>query len=225
MLADAAGLQALRDLGARSVPVVSRGDKWVDGQALQALADFVGVNWTHRMLSPAELTKRINTVLTAVARFGAQLPQDKLASMLPNGFRSYVSLVTHVGQIVEAYLDYVEHGVRLEEAAYVKPVPRSVVVPADIAVFELSVLERFNAWWKKSGSTANFAAAANVYYGEQTLHEFMERSAWHAAQHTRQVQLLLETLGIAPDRPLAKEDLAGLPLPENVWDDKMVFTA
>ncbi len=197
----------------------------MDGQALQALADFVGVNWTHRMLAPAELAKRINTVLSAVARFGAQLPQDKLASMLPNGFRSYVSLITHVGQIVEAYLDYVQHGVRLEESAYVKPVPKSVVVPADIATFELSVLERFNAWWRTSGDKTDYAAPANVYYGEQTLHEFMERSAWHAAQHTRQVQLLLETLGVTPDRPLAKEDLAGLPLPENVWDDKMVFTA
>ena len=102
---------------------------------------------------------------------------------------------------------------------------RDLVVPADIATFELSVLERFNAWWRTSGDKTDYAAPANVYYGEQTLHEFMERSAWHAAQHTRQVQLLLETLGVAPDRPLAKEDLAGLPLPENVWDDKMVFTA
>lgn len=97
------------------VPVVSRGRDWVDGQALQALADFVGVRWTHRMLAPADLAVRVNTVLSAAARFSAQLPPYRLAAMLPNGFRSYASLATHIGQIVEAFLDQVEHGVRLEE--------------------------------------------------------------------------------------------------------------
>ncbi len=29
---------------------------------------------------------------------------------------------------------------------------------------------------------------------------------------------LLERLGIPPDGPLSAEDLAGLPLPEGVWD-------
>jgi hypothetical protein len=223
VLADEAGLQELRGLGARMVPVVSRGRDWVDGQALQALADFVGVRWTHRMLAPADLVVRVNAVLSAAARFSAQLPPYRLAAMLPNGFRSYASLATHIGQIVEAFLDQVENGVRLEESAYVKPVPAHITTPGALAAFQDSVRGRFNDWWRAAGSAADFAAPANVYYGEQTLHEFFERSAWHSAQHTRQLQLLIETLGIAPNHPLVKADLAGLPLPENVWDDKMVF--
>jgi hypothetical protein len=31
--------------------------------------------------------------------------------------------------------------------------------------------------------------------------------------------LILESLGIAPDRALTPEDLAGLPLPEKAWDE------
>jgi hypothetical protein len=31
--------------------------------------------------------------------------------------------------------------------------------------------------------------------------------------------LVLESLGIAPERPLGEADLAGLPLPEKAWDE------
>ncbi len=218
-------MEEMRALGARSIPVVSRGKDWVDGQALNALAQFLGVPWTHRMLPPSQLAKRVDTVLAADARFVMQLPPDKLAAMLPNGFRSYASLSTHVGYIIEAFLDLVEKGVRLEGAVYEKMAPPHLTTPGDVAAFLQGIRSRFDAWWRASGATADYAGKVDVYYGEQTLHEFMERSAWHAAQHTRQMQLLLETLGQVPDGPLGKADLAGLPLPENVWDDKLVFTA
>jgi hypothetical protein len=50
------------------------------------------------------------------------------------------------------------------------------------------------------------------------MHDVFERTAWHAAQHTRQMTLMLETYGITPDRPLSVEDLTGLPVPDEVWD-------
>ena len=50
------------------------------------------------------------------------------------------------------------------------------------------------------------------------MHEVLERTAWHAAQHTRQLALILESFGIEADRPLSAADLAGLPVPEEVWD-------
>jgi hypothetical protein len=31
--------------------------------------------------------------------------------------------------------------------------------------------------------------------------------------------LVLESLGIAPERPLGAAELAGLPLPEKAWDE------
>jgi hypothetical protein len=62
-------------------------------------------------------------------------------------------------------------------------------------------------------------ALVETYYGARSMHEVLERTAWHSAQHTRQLMMLLDMLRIAPNGPLAPADLAGLPLPERVWDD------
>jgi hypothetical protein len=57
-----------------------------------------------------------------------------------------------------------------------------------------------------------------MYYGTHPLHQFLERSAWHSAQHARQIVAVLERLGIAPDGPLTAADYAGLPLPAGLWE-------
>ena len=59
----------------------------------------------------------------------------------------------------------------------------------------------------------------DTYFGRHRVHEVLERSAWHPAQHARQLMLLLDELGIEPDGRLTAQDLAGLPLPEKAWDD------
>jgi len=58
----------------------------------------------------------------------------------------------------------------------------------------------------------------DTYFGRHPLHEVLERTVWHPAQHTRQLMLILDDLGIEPNRRLRAEDFAGLPLPEKVWD-------
>ncbi|HEX9673735.1 MAG TPA: hypothetical protein VGA12_09905 [Burkholderiales bacterium] len=45
-----------------------------------------------------------------------------------------------------------------------------------------------------------------------------ERSTWHSAQHARQLIHVLERFGIEPDGRLTAEDLAGLPLPERLFE-------
>ncbi len=49
------------------------------------------------------------------------------------------------------------------------------------------------------------------------VHDMLERTVWHAAQHTRQLALMLEMGGTKPDRPLTAQDLSGLPVPDEVW--------
>ena len=80
------------------------------------------------------------------------------------------------------------------------------------------MIGRFDRWWA-STADRTCAAAIDTYYGAHSLHEVLERSAWHSAQHARQLMMLLESLAIVPDGPLTQEQLAGLPLPEKVWDD------
>ena len=61
------------------------------------------------------------------------------------------------------------------------------------------------------------AHRVETYYGRRTMHEVLERTTWHAAQHARQLVLMLEAHGIAADRPLTPADLAGLPMPDDPW--------
>ena len=60
MLEDAAGLAELRRLGARSVPVLSRGDEWVFAQNIAHVVKFLGLNEaTGPVLSPSQLMERL----------------------------------------------------------------------------------------------------------------------------------------------------------------------
>ena len=88
----------------------------------------------------------------------------------------------------------------------------------DIARYGEGVLERAQAWWRGYPERA-CARAVGTYFGKQPLHIVLERTVWHPAQHTRQLMLILDTLGIEPDTRLAAADLAGLPLPEKAWDE------
>ncbi len=87
----------------------------------------------------------------------------------------------------------------------------------DIAAWGMSVREELHDWWDAETDRA-LQRLVPTYYGQRTMHDVLERTAWHAAQHTRQVMLMLETYGIAPDGALTAEDLAGLPVPDEVWD-------
>jgi hypothetical protein len=57
-----------------------------------------------------------------------------------------------------------------------------------------------------------------TFYGTPPMHQLFERSTWHSAQHARQMIAVLERLGLEPDVRLTSEDLAGLPLPERIWE-------
>jgi hypothetical protein len=57
-----------------------------------------------------------------------------------------------------------------------------------------------------------------TFYGTPPMHQVLERSTWHSAQHARQMIAVLERFGIAPERRLTSDDLSGLPLPEQLWE-------
>lgn len=57
-----------------------------------------------------------------------------------------------------------------------------------------------------------------TFFGMQPIHMLFERSTWHSAQHVRQLAVVLERYRIEPDGRLTAEDLAGLPLPERLWE-------
>jgi uncharacterized damage-inducible protein DinB len=219
VLADESGMEELRRLGARSVPVVSRGDRFVFAQVIRDVVEFLGLDdKTRPVLSPAELLARYDHVLETAIRLVRQMPADMFEVQLPNRPRSYRMLMHHIFQIPSAYLDTEEEGGTLSrETLGVLPPPemRTSVAVAD---FGESVRRRLNNWWKRVADE-DFTRPVSTYFGETSRHEMFERTVWHSTQHTRQIASLLEQAGVAPDRPLGLDDVRGLPLTEKIWDE------
>ena len=218
VLADERGFREMAALGVRMVPLVARGTEWVSGQILRDVARIAGIELEREVLPPEALRDRIDGILDGAIRFSAQLPEAHLGDMLPDRPRSFRDLASHIFQIIDALVDETE-GLALTEEVYSRPAPPHVRTAADLAASGRAARTRFNAWWE-AHKGGDFSRRADVYYGEQTLHDYMERAAWHSGQHTRQLMLALEKLGIAPDRPMTEADFAGLPMPEQVYDDE-----
>ena len=95
---------------------------------------------------------------------------------------------------------------------------------ADLLAYGRDTRARFAEWWVRDSATTDFTQPGKVYYGEVSLHEVLERTGWHSGQHTRQIMLMLrEKLGMEPNVPISDDDLVGLPLPKNVWDNERSF--
>ena len=218
-MADEGGLDELRRLGARSVPVVSRGDKFVFAQVIRDVVEFLGLDEnTGPALSPAALHARQEHVLETAIRLVRQMPDDRIETQLPNRPRSWRMLMHHIFQIPTGFLDAEEAGAPLSyELLTVRP-PPEMRTSAQIADFGESVRARVAAWWRRAGGE-DFKIAMPTYFGETSRHEMYERTVWHSAQHTRQIAALLEAAGITPDRPLTRDDIKGLPLTDKIWDE------
>jgi hypothetical protein len=219
-LNDAGGRERLLKLGVRNVPVVARGEQYVFGQNLEDVAEFVGLQGTgHMPLPPEELIRKWVNVQRAAQRYIRQLPDDKMSErVIPNRDRSIRLLSHHVFRIGEAFLESVIDGVEYAiQHANVPPAEGTYMTGWEIAGYGEQVIARLEAWWAQLPDKS-CTQALKTFYGPQPLHQVLERSTWHSAQHARQLIALLERYGIDPDRRLEPEELAGLPLPERLWE-------
>jgi glutaredoxin len=221
VLEDKEAFADLATLGIRSVPIIRRGSEWANGQVLRDVARVAGIPWGGaQVLPPAELVRRLVTVQTTAQRLFAQIPDDQLGRLLPHRPRSYAQLAYHIFNIADAFLEHEVQGLPLKEGAYGRIPPPEMNTKAKILAYGQDVLGRFQAWWKEKGPATDFTRKASVYYGDVSLHEYLERTVWHSGQHVRQMVMVLDMLGIAPDQPPAKDLFAGLPMPDKVWDDE-----
>lgn len=218
VLADAGAVDELATLGVRQVPVVARGGAWADGQVLADVARLVGITHGAKgMLPVAELRDRLDTILSGAGRFIRQVPEAELSTQLPNRPRSYADLAFHVVNIADAFLEH-HAGIPLEFDAYNRVPPKGWGYE-HLSAYNEETRRRIAAWFETHERSADWRAPARVYYGRQSLHEYLERTTWHAGQHTRQLMWVLEEkLGIAPNSRLGDEVWADLPMPEAVWD-------
>lgn len=221
VLEDKDGYAELAALGIRSVPIVRRGADWANGQVLRDVARVAGIAWGGaKILPPAELATRLIEIQTTAQRLFAQIPEEKLGQLLPHRPRSYAQLAYHLFNICDAFLEHEVAGLPLKEGAYGRVPPPEMDTREKILAYGRDVLARFCAWWEGPGRRTDFSRKARVYYGDVSLHDYLERTTWHSGQHLRQMVMVMGMLGIAPERPPTPETFAGLPMPDKVWDDE-----
>jgi hypothetical protein len=210
-------LAELRRLGARSVPILSRGDQWVFAQNIAHVVKFLGLNeQAGPVLSPDQLVRRLDLFLATAARIIPQMPDSHLATEVPNRPRSYHVLSHHIFRIPEVFLQVARGGTLTHEALGTGPI-EAMNSFAAVADFGETVRLDLAAWWAAKADKSG-REPVQTYYGEQTLHELLERTTWHSGQHVRQWHMLLGMAGIAPDGPLPDSAFADLPMPSSVWD-------
>src|SRR5258706_15526526 len=214
-----AAMEELRKLGARSVPVVARGGKFVFAQTLGDVIGFLGLDVRQQeRLSPAQLMEKMDLVLTAAARFIRQIPATELDKPFRNRNRPIRVLAQHLFRIVEGFLESMQDGKLLTYERIMQDAAPSIRTGEDIARYGEGGLKKAKTWWE-ANADKSCTREVETYFGKHPLHVVLERTVWHPAQHTRQLMLILEPLGIQPERPLSAADLAGLPLPEKAWDE------
>ena len=202
------------------MPVVSKGENYVFGQNLEDVAEFVGLQGTgHKPLPPDQLIRKWVLVLRALQRYMRQMPTERInENVIENRQRSIRLLAHHAFRIAEAYLDTAENGVEYSIGhANVPPRDGTFLTGAEIAGYGGEVIQRLQQWWDGLPDQS-LGWKVKTYYGMQPMTAVFERSTWHSAQHARQLIHVLERFGIEPNGRLTPQDLAGLPLPERLFE-------
>jgi uncharacterized damage-inducible protein DinB len=164
------------------------------------------------------LMRKWLNVLERAQRHVMQIPQQRLGELATEGRnRSIRDLAYHIYQIPDAFLQAIEDGVSDLTSIFNAAPPAEVRTAQDIRDYGARVTGHLRRW-AAAALQSSRGRTVNTYYGERPLHELLERSTWHSAQHARQIIVVLERFGIAPDGPLTGEDYAGLPMPVGVWE-------
>jgi hypothetical protein len=219
VLNDAGGRELLLDkYGLRRVPVLAKGDRYAFGQMLDPFAELAGVPMPGaQRLTPEQLYDKYALVFAAGQRFARQFPLERLQErVIPHRPRLIRTLCYHVFRIGEAFLETWDGAQYSLGIADGEP-PAAWRSGEDIARYGESVWKRYDAWWRALDDRT-MSRTLKTYYGDTVAHLVFERCTWHSAQHCRQLAAVLERMGIEPDRPLTPSDLAGLPLPERLWE-------
>jgi glutaredoxin len=204
----------LQRLGARSVPVVSHGDRFVYAQSLADVASFLGLLALPAPLPITAMLPRISRFLEIARREAAALPAALLELHWPGREdRALADLAWHVPMIAEATLQALRGGV-LDYAWFERRPAANQRNPAALAAQADATAAHWQALLNTHAGT--LPATVATYYGEQPLAAVLERTAWHMAQHLRQLQGWLVSQHCTPVAPLQPADLADLPLPEGL---------
>jgi hypothetical protein len=221
VLNDAGGRELLLNkYGLRKVPVLAKGEQYAMGQMLDPFAKLAGLPMPGADgLTPEQLYKKYEMVFAAGQRYARQFPADRFRErVIPHREREIRTLCYHVFRIGEAFLETWNGAEYAAKIADNEP-PDDMLTGEDVARYGASVWQQYQAWWSVLADRDRaLSRVLKTYYGDTGAHKVFERVTWHSAQHCRQLIAVLERMGVQPDGALTAADLAGLPLPERLWE-------
>jgi len=211
---DPTGVDQLRELGIRTIPALSLGKKYTLCQSFGDVTKFLGINVNSKLLPPDELVSKLTVVIETAVRLCAQFTEAQLQETFRDRRRTARDTVFHALRVAEVGVQAAQQ-MELTAESLLEVAP-SGWGSTELARFGAEVTKKLHQWWE-SEVDRELTYTAPTYYGRRSMHDVLERTTYHSAQHTRQVALMLETYGTQPDRPLTADTLKGLPVPEEVW--------
>lgn len=214
---DPAAMKFLASLGARSIPVVVRGQEFTFAQSLDDVAKFVGIEHLADVLPADVLMERWKKIMEIATHTISKIPAHMLDALpSPPRARTVRDVAYHIFQVPDAFLQVVNEG--LEDWTVVANVdaPPAIDIPGILAYAE-DKKRRVAQWWDALDDKS-CKQPLKMFYGVHSMHSFLERSTWHCAQHTRQLIWWSQENGIPVERQLTEEILAGLPIPKGIWE-------
>jgi glutaredoxin/uncharacterized damage-inducible protein DinB len=215
-----AGNKELQDevvrLGAPRVPLVEYNGKVVHGWNPAGYAKLLGIEYSGvPALTPEQLSQRLDAILARAQEWIRATPADKLTLEGPGRKRELRQLTFHMFRLSAAFVDSMEKD-GLEEQWLQETIPADMTTGAAIAAFGDTTRAKVRGWFAAHGGTA-WQEPVWTYYGDQSAHELLERTTWHAGQHFRQIHGLLSGAGVIPAAALDPALLAKLPMPKALW--------
>ena len=209
-------LAELHELGAPNVPAVAVEGRIVHGWQPRLYAELVGVPYDgSEMLSPDELRRRLDTILALTQAAVRAAPEENLAVKPADRERTLRNLAFHVFRVAAAFLDCLEQRQFLV-AWFKETAPENLRNGVELAEHGGKVRHRLAAWFA-TAPAEGYQEPAETYYGQCSVHELLERTTWHAAQHMRQIYHVLEEARVLPPGGLDHAVFDGLPLPREMW--------
>ena len=168
-------------------------------------------------LTPEQLYKKYAMVFAAGQRYAGQFPLARFRErVIPHREREIRTLCYHVFRIGEAFLETWNGAEYSAKIADNEP-PDAMLSGDEVARYGAGVWQQYETWWRTLDDRA-LSRKLKTYYGDTVAHKVFERVTWHSAQHCRQLIAVLERMGIPAAGALTADDLAGLPLPERLWE-------
>ncbi|MGH8695342.1 MAG: glutaredoxin family protein, partial [Burkholderiales bacterium] len=164
-----AAMDELRKLGARSVPIVARGERFVFAQSLADVVRFLDLKVRlHEALRPEALIAKIDLVLTAAARYVRQIPPDRLDRQFRTRARPIRVLCHHVFRIPEAFVEAAETERELTYELIMQDPAPTLRTGEDLAAYGAQVLGRVKAWWARCADRTG-QAPFDTYFGRRPM--------------------------------------------------------